>query len=194
MFVLISMITGCDTLQEMFVSSQNVYFKTDTVEGVIFNASILNPETTKYYIYDENNRNPDSYWTPTQDDVLVLESNLPAYLKSKLPANHYAYGLWDKLPEYKRQYIGYIIDGEKRIFANYFCSLAAVQSSVWLQSLRYRNSGRNGASAIRRSPIIPRVGGYSWWVFFSLGSWPTAVLMKAMFLSPYASQYSAWLR
>lgn len=121
MLLIISLLTSCQALQELAISSQNTYIHTDTIEGVIFNADILDPDSTKYYIYDENNRNPDSYWTPAKEDVLALEANLPAYLKYKLPANHYAYGLWDKLPEYKRQYVGYVIDGERRIFANYFC-------------------------------------------------------------------------
>jgi hypothetical protein len=128
-FVVISLLTGCQTLQEMVIRSQNIYIHTDTIEGVIFNADILDSDSTKYYIYDENNRNPDSYWTPTEEDVLRLEANLPVFLKTKIPEGNYAYGLWDKLPEYTRQYVGYVIDGQRRIFANYFCD--SYDSDYW---------------------------------------------------------------
>lgn len=121
MCVLIAMMTGCTALQDLITSSQNIYIKTDTVEGVIFNADTLNPNDVKYFIYAKDNRNPDSYWTPTEDDVLTLEAKLPAYLKIKIGADHYAYGLWDKLAGYKRQYVGYVLDGEQFIYTNYFC-------------------------------------------------------------------------
>jgi len=119
--MLITVMTGCAALQDLITSSQNNYIKTDTVEGVIFNADGLNPNDVKYFIYVKDNRNPDSYWTPTEADVLALEAKLPAYLKTKISADHYAYGLWDKLTNYRRQYVGYVIDGERFIYVNYFC-------------------------------------------------------------------------
>jgi uncharacterized protein YceK len=131
--LVVGVMTGCSVVETLLINSQNIYIKTDTIEGVIFNANAINPEYIKYFIYDEGNRNPDSYWTPTEDDVLTLEEKLPAYLQSKLKPEHYAYGVWDKLPDYKRQYVGFVIDGNKAIYASYFCD--AYDSDAWKTQL-----------------------------------------------------------
>lgn len=57
------------------------------------------------------------YWTPGADDVLRLERGVKKYLKrvarKETP--------WDSLRDYRRQYVGYVIDGRKRVYCNFFC-------------------------------------------------------------------------
>jgi hypothetical protein len=80
-------------------------------------------------------------WTPTLTDVLALEEKLPAYLREhyeslgepdksrpKEPLWKRAPGsrfrtppLWNRAPGYKRQYFGFTRQGERVVFANFFC-------------------------------------------------------------------------
>ncbi len=59
------------------------------------------------------------FWTPTKDDVLTAEDQIEAYLKKD--SKFHTPDLWRKLPEYKRQYIGIVVNGHQRIFCNFFC-------------------------------------------------------------------------
>ncbi len=60
------------------------------------------------------------FWTPTKEEVLKAEEKIEAHLK----ANPKAYAdLWTKIPKYKRQYLGIVVNGHKRIFCNFFCLL-----------------------------------------------------------------------
>jgi len=60
------------------------------------------------------------FWTPTKGDLLAAETQIQAYLKrnsTKLRTTD----LWRKLPDYKRQYVGIVVSGHKRIFCRFFC-------------------------------------------------------------------------
>jgi hypothetical protein len=62
------------------------------------------------------------YWTPTEENVVALESELGSFLQEN-PDRFYSSGtpVWERLDEYNRQYIGIILDGKQFIYANYFC-------------------------------------------------------------------------
>jgi len=59
------------------------------------------------------------FWTPTKDDVLAAENQIEAFLKKE--SKPHAANLWRKLPDYKRQYLGIVVNGHKRIFCNFYC-------------------------------------------------------------------------
>lgn len=67
------------------------------------------------------------YWTPTEADVLALEAVLPTAVRDATRETATAtFGridpdLWQRLPDYGRQYIGPVEGGERRIFVNLFC-------------------------------------------------------------------------
>lgn len=62
------------------------------------------------------------YWSPTETDVHAIEDDLPAYLQENESA-FYVTGapIWERLDEYKHQYIGVVLEGERVVYANYFC-------------------------------------------------------------------------
>jgi hypothetical protein len=65
---------------------------------------------------------PEGTWTPTEADVLKLEADLPAFLQT---AQHAWLRpdppIWEREPEYMRQYLGIVEDGREIIYANFFC-------------------------------------------------------------------------
>src|SRR5215831_2288681 len=89
--------------------SQNI--KTEKIEGVI----CTNFAAWKSMVPATE------FWTPTKEDVLAAEPQIEAYLKSNTKLR--TADLWRKLPDYKRQYVGIVVNGHKRIFCRFFCSL-----------------------------------------------------------------------
>jgi hypothetical protein len=83
--------------------------KTDTIDGLI----CTNFADWKFMV------RATEFWTPTKDDVLAAENQIEAYLKKD--SKFHTSNLWRKLPEYKRQYVGIVVNGHKRIFCNFFC-------------------------------------------------------------------------
>ncbi len=62
------------------------------------------------------------YWSPTEADVLKIESGLPAYLQENESAFYMTDApIWEQLDEYNSQYVGIVLDGKKIIYANYLC-------------------------------------------------------------------------
>ena len=61
----------------------------------------------------------DGYWTPRAEDVARLEAALPAFLREAAVAR--SPELWQRLPDYTRQYVGIVEDGRERVFVNAFC-------------------------------------------------------------------------
>ncbi len=62
------------------------------------------------------------YWSPTEADVLKIESGLPAYLQENKSAFYMTdEPIWEQLDEYNSQYVGIVLDGRKVIYANYLC-------------------------------------------------------------------------
>jgi hypothetical protein len=82
--------------------------KTDKTEGII----CTNFSDWKFMVTARE------FWTPTKAEVLQAEEQIEEHLKSN--PNRYR-ALWRKLPDYKRQYLGIVVAGHKRIFCNFFC-------------------------------------------------------------------------
>jgi hypothetical protein len=61
----------------------------------------------------------EGYWTPGEADIMALEGGLESYLQQAASRDHP--DLWQKLPEYKRQYFGLVESGRREIYANLFC-------------------------------------------------------------------------
>ena len=59
-------------------------------------------------------------WIPTKEQVLEAEERIEQYLKEN--PNKKSPDLWRKLSKYKRQYVGIVVDGHKRIYCNFYCS------------------------------------------------------------------------
>ena len=63
-------------------------------------------------------------WTPTEADIAALEAALPAFLET-------AENQWltddppidEREPEYMRQYLGIVEEGEEIVYANFFCTI-----------------------------------------------------------------------
>lgn len=64
----------------------------------------------------------DDFWTPSADDILKLEEGLAEYLSRNSGAFSSQPPAWERLDEYRRQYLGYEIGGKKIIYGNFFCS------------------------------------------------------------------------
>jgi hypothetical protein len=90
----------------------NEKIKTDDFEGIIFSAE--NAATTGVANQGE------TYWTPSQVEVLALESQLGPYLQQAAPRDYP--GPLRDLSEYKRQYVGILVNGQQVIFVNFFCN------------------------------------------------------------------------
>jgi hypothetical protein len=61
----------------------------------------------------------EGYWTPQAADVARLEAALPTFLREAAAAR--SPDLWQRLPEYTRQYVGIVEDGRERVLVNAFC-------------------------------------------------------------------------
>jgi hypothetical protein len=62
-------------------------------------------------------------WTPTDADVARLEAALPDFLRTADdPWLEPDPPIWERAPDYTRQYLGMIENGEQVIYANFFCS------------------------------------------------------------------------
>ena len=64
----------------------------------------------------------DGFWTPSTDDVLKLEERIVEYLRQNSGQFSHQPPVWERLDEYRRQYIGYEIGGKRIIYGNFFCS------------------------------------------------------------------------
>lgn len=64
----------------------------------------------------------EGYWTPTEEDILLLEENLPSFLQENSTSFRREPPVWEQLDNYKRQYAGLVIHDSKIIYGNFFCS------------------------------------------------------------------------
>jgi hypothetical protein len=87
-----------------------ITIETDKIKGIIC-------EGTKQWQYRFKGK---KLWMPTKEQVLDAEVEIERFLKDKPPAQ--SPNLWHKLPSYKRQYVGFIVKGHKRIFCNFYCT------------------------------------------------------------------------
>ena len=68
-------------------------------------------------------------WMPTLDQIEELERDLPLYLTK---SNHPDAGaMVASLPNYRRQYLGFIDEGHQRIYVNAFCQGHTATDERW---------------------------------------------------------------
>lgn len=101
---------------EIISTDTAVLIRTPGYAGVIFTA-----ETAAEFItwLDEP---ADTTWTPTADDIAILEAELVPYLQFNESTQ-----LWERLLAYKRQYFGLVRADEKLIYANFFCDAPGIK-------------------------------------------------------------------
>ncbi|MCP5097072.1 MAG: hypothetical protein GY943_16105, partial [Chloroflexi bacterium] len=100
---------GFQPLVETAVSD-SILIETDTYLGIIFTA-----ESTSTFINWLGEPADDS-WMPAEADVTGLEDNLAAFLQESETGE-----LWERLPDYKRQYFGIVQDDTHLVYGNFFC-------------------------------------------------------------------------
>ena len=86
----------------------------EDIHDVIIDADAIELGMIQIYITDA-----EGLWTPTQNDVMQLESGLATYLRQNTEPEHKR--IWQELTDYKRQYIGIVQDGQPSIYVNFFC-------------------------------------------------------------------------
>ncbi|MBN1148062.1 MAG: hypothetical protein JXA78_12460 [Anaerolineales bacterium] len=109
--------SGCKSQPE---EELNQVVITSTFEGVIF---------TEEHAAQQGRIFGDSvqgYWTPSQADVIALETGLPAFLQVSPGFFQPQPPIWERLQNYKRQYLGIQENGKRVIYANFFCQAPAV--------------------------------------------------------------------
>ena len=62
------------------------------------------------------------YWTPTEENILLLEQKLDSFLRQNSESFHRQPPVWEQLDNYKRQYVGLTIKEKRVIFGNFFCT------------------------------------------------------------------------
>jgi hypothetical protein len=109
-------LVGCSTVSISPTANQLIL--TDSFEGVIFaGASAKQMDLEGIIGFNET---IDDYWTPSRDDVLAFEDRLGPYLQEAAPQT--GFGALKDLEEYRRQYVGMVVDGQRVIYAVFFCS------------------------------------------------------------------------
>jgi hypothetical protein len=68
------------------------------------------------------NADIEGYWTPTEEDVLLVEEKLPSFLQENSNSFRRQPPVWEQLDSYKRQYAGLVLNRRKIIYGNFFCS------------------------------------------------------------------------
>jgi hypothetical protein len=101
---------------------------TDTFEGVIFSQ---NEAAASSMVYEA-----ETYWTPSEADILALEEKLGPYLEQAAPQDYP--GPLKPLSDYKRQYVGFVAEGKTLIFVNFFCETHGVD---WQRVLIFVTDG-----------------------------------------------------
>ncbi|MBX3056361.1 MAG: hypothetical protein KF770_07810 [Anaerolineae bacterium] len=100
--------------------SPTTLIETETYTGVIFDAATA-AEFVPLFV-----NSTDGVWTPTAVEVMALEDGLAAFLQER------AWGhLVERLPDYTRQYAGFVRDDERFIYANFFCR---VSGTAWQET------------------------------------------------------------
>ena len=88
-------------------SSHQEVIKTADFEGVIFGAEMQSFQ----WVFSQSL----TYWTPNKEDIIQAEQIISTHLSQNRS------NIYKKLANYKRQYAGIVINGEKIIYANFFC-------------------------------------------------------------------------
>jgi hypothetical protein len=88
------------------------------VQGAGYDGVIAPVDQVVDQLYGFFNQDVQGSWTPTEEQIATLESELPAFLKSAPGAEP---DLHERVSGYHRQYFGYVIEGRALIFVNAFC-------------------------------------------------------------------------
>lgn len=64
----------------------------------------------------------DGYWTPYGEDILNLEGELDSFLREHSDQFRRQPPVWEQLDQYKRQYVGVVVNGKQIIHGNFFCT------------------------------------------------------------------------
>ena len=59
------------------------------------------------------------FWIPTKEQVVKAEAEIERFLKENPPIG--SSDPWQRLPDYYRQYVGFIVDGQLAIYCNFYC-------------------------------------------------------------------------
>ena len=87
------------------------------------NGVIFKPEQTMTAI-DVLGEGVEDTWTPSAADIAALEAGLPAFLQTaENPWLQDDPPIWERVPDYMRQYLGIVEDGQQIIYANFFCTI-----------------------------------------------------------------------
>jgi hypothetical protein len=119
------------TLEVTQEPSNSKFIKIDskTIKGVII---------PKEYFPDVN-RMPVSgvseCWTIEKFDFEDLDNRLEKYLREEAKLRSWNKQLPNKFRNYKRQYVGVVVDGSKRIFINFFCHISGSWNDRFVQIL-----------------------------------------------------------
>ena len=103
-------------------TQESVTIKTDKFEGII----CANLSDWKNLLENKE------LWIPTKEQVFESEERIEQYLKDN--PNKKSLNLWQELSKYKRQYVGIVVDGHKRIFCNFYCSDEPLSSKPYFVS------------------------------------------------------------
>jgi hypothetical protein len=90
--------------------------KAETIDGVI-----VTKDRAREFYYSSKLQ---GYFTPSKQDVLKAEGAVIDYIEDHTPqfkGYPYVPDLDYKLANYKRQYVGLVIDGKRKIRLNFFC-------------------------------------------------------------------------
>ena len=66
------------------------------------------------------------YWTPTEADIQSLEGKLDSFLRASAESFNHQSPVGEQLSDYKRQYVGVIINDKRVIYGNFFCTETGV--------------------------------------------------------------------
>jgi hypothetical protein len=91
--------------------------ETESFQGAIFPAEQV--AASPYWPHN------DEPWTPSEEDILTLEDQLPVFLQEYYP------NLWQRLEAYTRQYWGTVTpDGNRAVYASFLCDAERMASFI----------------------------------------------------------------
>jgi hypothetical protein len=117
----------------------NQLIVSDEFQGVIFTREKAEADQPVYQA--------EGYWTPTETDILNLESALAPYLEQAAPQDYP--GPLKDLTEYKRQYAGLLKDGRQLIWVNFFCQVDQID---WQQEFVFVADGGSCYFELKYNP------------------------------------------
>jgi hypothetical protein len=119
---LIFALVGCSTVSTSPTTTPkeatDQLIATDSFEGIIFAGASAKQMDLEAIIGFTETIN--DYWTPSRDDVLAFEEGIGPYLQQAAPQT--GPGSLSDLNEYRRQYVGIVANGQRVIFAVFFCN------------------------------------------------------------------------